>query len=437
VPRELTIALRARIMWFVATLSALLAGHGFVLALDLYSSSSRSAFVGTLQSREMDPLAGIVSPTLGSLDLAISLLVPLIAARVLSVEKERRTLGALCLLEGSSDRVVLKKLGAAFAVAAVLFVAPAILLLALRATGAHVDAIETAVALGGEGLHAALVASVSVAAAAWTQTLAQAATVGIIVSLISWAIEAAEGFASLAWLGGAAAWSVERQLEPFQRGVLSVGSIAWLVVASAGAVGLALLGARFDLASARRIGFGMLIVVVTGLLMRAAGSSRRAYDWSEQRRASLPPAAVAALRRITQPIALDVFLDRDDSRRRQLESDVIAKLYLARPDLVVRMPLDDREVVVEGLHDADYGRILVHVGASSKETRSTSRREIVTLVFEAAGQSPPDWSMPAYAGFPFVAEGTRRSLLVALAYLVVPLGLLGTGALLTRRRTIR
>jgi hypothetical protein len=356
---------------------------------------------------------------------------------LLSVEKERRTFGALCLLEGSSDRVVLKKLGAAFTVAGVLFAAPILLFLGLGLAGAHVDAIETALALAGEGLHATLVAAVSIAAAAWTRTLAQAATIGILVSLLSWAIEAAEGFAALAWLGGASAWSVERQLEPFQRGIVSVGSFAWLFAASAGAVVLSLIGARFDVAPIRRIGLAAVTIATTALLLFAASSSRRAYDWSEQRRGSLPPAAVDALRRIAEPLALDVFLDRDDSRRRQLESDVLAKLYLARPDLVVRTPLDDRATVAEGVHDADYGQIVVHVGSVSKRTRSTSRRELVTLIFEAAGRALPDWSMPPYPGFPFVAEGARRTVLLGIAYLVVPLGLLFAGVLLTRRRSVR
>jgi ABC-type transport system involved in multi-copper enzyme maturation permease subunit len=435
--RELAIVLRARITWLVAALSALLVGHGFVLALDVYSASSRSAFASTLQSREMDPLAGIVRPTLGGLTLAISLLAPLVAARVLSAEKERGTFGPLCLLEGSSNGVVLKKLGAAVAGSTLLLLPPFVLLIVLWLAGAHVDAIETALALAGEGLHVVLIATVSIAAAAWTRTLAQAATVGILVSLTSWAIDAAEGFAALAWLGGASAWSVERQLEPFQRGIVSIGSIAWLVVASAGALLLAFVGATFDMAPTRRVGLAALTVVVTAVLLAAAASSRRAYDWSEQRRASLPPAAVDALRRMSKPLAIDVFLDRDDSRRRQLESDVLAKLYLARPDLVVRTPLDDRANFAEGERDPDYGRIVIHVGSSSKETRSTSRREIVTLIFEAAGEALPDWSSPPYLGFPFVAEGVRRMVLVVFAYLAIPLGLLAVAIPLTRRRYAR
>lgn len=240
-PREADIALRARVTWVIAILSAVLVGHGFVLAVDIYSASSRSALASILQTREMDPLSAIVRPTLGGLDLTISLFVPLIAARVLCVEKERRTFGSLCLLEGSSERVVLKKLAAAFC--------------------------ASALAFSGEVFHAILVTAVSIAAAAWTRTLAQAASIGIVISLTSWAIDAAEGFAALAWLGGASAWSIERQLVPFQRGIVSTGSIVWLTVASAGAIVLALIGARFGVSRARRAVMAAVTIVLGGALM--------------------------------------------------------------------------------------------------------------------------------------------------------------------------
>ena len=70
--RELEIVFRARITWWQAALSALLVGHSFVLAVDLFSAASRSALSNQLMSREMDPLMGVVRPTLGGLYLAIS-----------------------------------------------------------------------------------------------------------------------------------------------------------------------------------------------------------------------------------------------------------------------------------------------------------------------------------------------------------------------------
>src|SRR5207245_3069442 len=94
--------------------------------------------------------------------------------------------------------------------------------------------------------------SIAVAASAWARSLAQAATAALLVVAASWAVDASEGFAALAWLGRAAEWSVSTHLAPLERGVLPVGSALWLLVASAGAFAIALVGARFDLAPSRR-----------------------------------------------------------------------------------------------------------------------------------------------------------------------------------------
>jgi hypothetical protein len=299
-----------------------------------------------------------------------------------------------------------------------------------------VDVLETLVALAGVALHLALVTAVAVAAAAWTRTFAQAVTLGILASLTSWAIDAAEGFAALAWLGGASAWSVEQRLLPFQRGIIALGSVLWLVVATVAALGVALVGASFT-GNKQKLLAGGAIVLVAIAALSVVGTIRRGFDWSEERRMSLPPRAVAGLRAIEKAISIDVFLDRDDSRRRQVESDALAKLVLARPDIVIRMPFDETSEVLEAERGSQYGRIVVRVGGATRETRSTSRRELVSLIFEAAGRPLPDWRQPAYPGFPTVIDGTRRHFLGLFAYLGVPLGFAFLGFTLTRRRTTR
>jgi hypothetical protein len=435
--RELAIALRARVTWVIAALSALLVGHGFMLAVDLFSASSRSALASRLQAREMDPLAGIVRPTLGGLDLALVLLGPLVAARPLSVEKERRTYGALCLAEGSSIRVIGRKTAASAVAISLLLAIPVVLLLAYRAAGGHVDIPETAVALLGEVLRMLVVVAASIAAAAWTRTLAQAVTVGIALSLTSWAIDAAEGFAALAWLGGASAWSIERRLLLFGRGLVPAGSLLWLIAAAATAFGLACVGGSFA-RDGRSKAMGATAALLGGaLLMVGAGEIRRIYDWTEARRASLPPAVVEDLRTLAGPIAVDVYLDRDDSRRRQIESDALQKLIIARPDIAIQMPLDREERPSEAARSDGYGRIVVRAREGVRETRSTSRRELVTLVFEAAGRSLPDWTQSTYPGHPAVIEGARRTCLALIAYAGVPLTLLAIGLYLSRRRAAR
>jgi hypothetical protein len=435
--RELAIALRSRATWGVVALAALIVGHGFVLAVDLFSAASRSALTSSLQAKEMDPLLGIVRPTLGGIDLALSLLAPVSATRILSIEKERGSFGALALQVGSTSTVVLRKAVAA-ACATALLLLPALGCFALyRALGGHIDLLETSVAVLGELLHLFLIVGVSMAAAAWTSSFAQAATIAVAISLTSWMIDSGEGFAALAWLGRAEVWSIERHVAPFARGVVGLGALGWLLTASAGALGVSLIGARCDWPLGRRALVAIPIVVITAGVMAALGGVRRAYDWTEERRASLPPAVVTALRGIHAPIALDVELDRDDSRRRQLEADVVAKLLLARPDAVISFPLDERGSSAFAARDDRYGRIAIRVGGALRETRSTSRKELMTLVLEAAGVPLPDWTMPPYPGFPTVIEGTARRGMLLSAYGLFPLSLLGIGIVLSRKRSGR
>ena len=435
--RELAIAFRARVTWIAAALAALLVGHGFILAVDLFSASSRSALASALQLREMDPLAGVVRPTLGGAGLATVLLGPLVAARVLAVEKERRTYGSLCLAAGGSSRVIATKSVAAALACALLLVTPLALLALYRLVGGHVDFVETGVAISGEALRILVVVGTSMAGAAWTRTLAQAVTVGIAVSLSSWAIDAADGFAALAWLGGASAWSIDRQLTLFGQGLLPVGSSLWLVLAAGTGFGLACVGGSFARRTMHKWLAGLGILVAGALLMTAAGGIRRAYDETEERRSSLPLGIVEGLRAIPGTIELDVYLDRDDSRRRQAESDTFQKLMLARSDVAVRMPLDERSRPGEVEREDGYGRIFVRANGGSRETRSTSRRELTTLIFEAAGRSVPEWTQPSYPGFPAVVEGARRSWLVAFAYAGIPLAFLAIGLRLSDRRNLR
>jgi hypothetical protein len=432
--RELAIVLRSPLTWLQACLSALLVGHGFVLAIDLYSAGSRSVQASTLMAREFDPLLGIVRPTLGGLYLSLSLLGPIAAARVLSIEKERRTLDALLLQTASPARLLLAKFTAALAGVGLQLAAPIVLLLIWRLLGGHLALAETAVPLFGYGLYAVLIVATALMAAAWTGTLAQAATLAVLLVVASWAIDASEGFAALAWLGGALDWSVSTHLAPFERATVAVGACGWIVLLAAAAL-VAAWGALGTAGSrVQRAGLMIGVGVMTALACGAVQRVQQGFDLTELHRASLPSAVIRALRALPATLDLEVWLDRDDARRRQLESDALAKLRLARSDLQVRDPLDERPAPAEGEREPGYGRIVVHVGKSTRETYSTSRRELVTLIFDAAGRPVPDFSQHEYPGYPKIIAGGQRAFAGFAAYFGLPGTLLIAGWFSTRSR---
>jgi ABC-type transport system involved in multi-copper enzyme maturation permease subunit len=430
--RELAIALRSRASYLQAAVSALLVGHGFVLACDLYSASSRSAAGNLLMRRELDPLLGVIRPTLGGLYLSLSLLGPAAAARLLSVEKERRTLYALLLQTASPARVLGAKLVAACAALALQLVAPLALFALFATLGGHLALGETLVSLLGYELYLLLVAALSLAAASFAASLAQAVTLALLVVVSSWAIDASEGFAALAWLGNALDWSVTRQLAPLEHGTLALSACGFLLALTAGALALAAIGLRSDRSALARGALVGAVLVATACAGLGARGLRRGFDFTEARRASLPPAVERELRALPGTLVLELWLDRDDARRTELEGDALAKLRLARPDLAVRAPLDGKPAPVEGEREPGYGRIVVRVNGATRETYSTSRRELATLIFEAAGRPLPDFSQPEYRGYPWVVQGARRSLLAGVAYFGLPGVLLFCGLVCSR-----
>jgi hypothetical protein len=129
---------------------------------------------------------------------------------------------------------------------------------------------------------------------------------------------------------------------------------------------------------------------------------------------------------------MEVWLDREDSRRRQLERDALSKLRLARSDLAIEMPLDVASSSPS--RDESYGRIVITIGTRTGETRSASRKEIVTRIFEIAERPIPDFAQVPYPGYPLALDAANSRFLRIFAYGIVPAIVLALGALVTRRR---
>jgi ABC-2 type transport system permease protein len=393
--RELAIVLRARMTWIQAALSALLAGHSFALAIDLFSAASRSAEASLLLRKELDPLLGIVRPMMGGIYLSLSLLAPIAAARPIAIEKERKAWKTLLLSSARPLRVTLSKVIAGASGVSLQLLAPLILLGAWRLAGGHLAFAETAVAISGYVFYALWVNAIASAAAAWTETLAQAATVALVVISASWAIDASEGFAALAWLGRALDWSVTTHLQPMDRGTIALGAYLWMGAMTLGALALTYLGARSDLRPPIRIGLVVALAATTLFAASALGARGARYDVTEGARGSFSPSVVEGLRALDAPPSISIALDRDDARRRQLEIEVLEKLRLARPDFAIEFSSDARTAPAEVERDAGYGKITIKSGTVARETYAIG--EVVPRIFEvhaAAGggikREPPE-----------------------------------------------
>src|SRR2546425_5254040 len=93
--KEFRELMASRAYWLMLLMIGPLVGHSFITAVDLYAEASGIGGGPAALSQGLTPLDGIVVPTFGAYDLAVTLLFPFVAIRLIAAEKES---GALKLL---------------------------------------------------------------------------------------------------------------------------------------------------------------------------------------------------------------------------------------------------------------------------------------------------------------------------------------------------
>src|SRR5712691_1667671 len=93
--KELREVLSGRALWTMLLLLCPLVGYSFFQAVSLYGEASSAAQQSPVLASGLSPLDGVLAPTLGAFYVAVTLLFPFVAIRVLAQEKQS---GALRLL---------------------------------------------------------------------------------------------------------------------------------------------------------------------------------------------------------------------------------------------------------------------------------------------------------------------------------------------------
>jgi hypothetical protein len=389
-----------RALWTMLLLVCPLVGYSFAQALSLYSESSSAALQSPVLARSLSPLDGILVPTFGSFYVAVTLLFPFVAIRVLGQEKETGALRLLIQLPYRHSTLVLAKLCAVLT-AWLLVCIPALSALALWAVlGGHLAAPETLNLLFGHLLYGLLVGGIGLFAATISDNSATAAIVALALTIGSWVLDF-----TLAGRSGWSAWlaqlSLTQTLRPFEEGLLSAGLVLGIAAVIAGLTALTIIwmppGAHLQAKFARSVACVLMIVLALG----AASQIRKSVDVSEDRRNSFSAADERLLATLQSPLLITVNLAPEDPRYIDLRRNVLAKLERAMPDVTIILASARQNA--PGSSDA-YGQIKYVYGNRSDVSRSTSPREILPLLYALASAQPPaPGSGEGYPGYPLVA----------------------------------
>src|SRR5262249_298612 len=151
--------------WLLLLMIGPLVGHAFITAVDSYADASGIGGGPAALAQGLSPLDGMLVPTFGAYDIAVTLLFPFVAIRLVAQEKENGEL-KLMLQSAGSIASMLGAKGLALIAAWIVAGIPGLIALALwKIYGGSLYPPELLTLLLGHLLRMILSAGVAVAAA--------------------------------------------------------------------------------------------------------------------------------------------------------------------------------------------------------------------------------------------------------------------------------
>ena len=397
-------------LWVLMLLLSPLAGYSFIQAVALYAEASRPARAIPELARQLSPFDGILVPTLGGFYLAITLLFPFIAIRLVAAEKTSGGLKLLVQLPYRLTDLVSAKFVALMAAWLAALIPVLSALIGWVFLGGHLDIRETVTLLLGHVLYALLIGAISFLAAALTEGGATAAILALAVTLGSWVLDFAAldrgGVSSLL-----AALSLTSLLRPFEQGLLSIPTVLAMLVATAGFLALTAVWLPPGTPLKRKLSGSALIVVVAAILIGSTAQMNTVLDVTPDRRNSFPPADEHLLGQLRDRLSVTVHMTSSDPRVIDLDRKVLARLKRAMPRVTVQIA-DSGQTTLNTIGEADYGEVVMTYHGRSATTRSTGAGEILPMLYELAGvRSPaPNTTGPDEPGYPLVADASNSAI---------------------------
>ena len=401
--KEVRELLASRAYWLMLLMIGPLAGNAFITAVNAYAEASGIGGGPAALAQGLTPLDGMLVPAFGAYDLAVTLLFPFVAIRLVAAEKES---GAwkLMLQTGANIGTMLVAKGLALIGGWTIAWMPGLLAIVLwKIYGGTVYLPETLNLLFGHLLRMFLASGVAVAAAAVASSASSAAIATLGFTVGTWALDflaaGRGGFAQKL-----AAYTPTAALRTFEQGQLRLNTV--LVTLALGFAGYAF--ASIWLETGRTVRARMIRTLAASaglaLLLLCISLPRASWDVSENRRNSFSRSDAAALKQIREPLSIRVFLAPEDPRLMDLDRGILSKLQRILPRVDIHYAAHSQAGLFErpGAH---YGEVWYEIHGRSAMSRSTTEAVVLETLYGLARVSPPmHLEENEFAGHPLAAR---------------------------------
>jgi len=424
--RELVVS---KAWWVLLLAMGPLVGVSFISAVHTYAEVSGLNGTAAGVGEALSPLIGVWAPTFSALELAAVFLLPFVAIRLVSGDRQSGAL-KLELQQGMSSflRITAKAIVAlAGWLLAMLPALSAILL--WKSYGGSIYAPELAALVGGHVLNAGLTIALGVATACLTEHPSTAAILTLSFTVGTWIINFF-GAVHGGWWERVSGYTPAAMVAEFQHGLVRLSTVLIAVILISTGLGLAAIWMRLGIAVSRRVYESAAIGLLVAATIFAGTFATASWDTSESRSNSFSEADERALRTIQTPLRIEAHLAVEDPRRLDLEHRALSKLRR----LMTKLQVNYVSATSIGLFEqtkAGYGEIWYFLGGHSTMSRVTTAEGVLETLYFLAGITPPkETEEEIFRGHPLAVPPKGAG---AIFYVLWPV-LISVSGILIRRR---
>ncbi len=382
--RELVVS---KAWWVLLLAIGPLVGVSFISAVHTYAEVSGLNGTAAGVGEALSPLIGVWAPTFSALELAAVFLLPFVAIRLVSGDRQSGAL-KLELQQGMGSFVRIAAKAIVALAGWLLAMLPALSAILLwKSYGGSVYGPELVTLIGGHVLNAGLTIALGVATASLTEHPSTAAILTLSFTVGTWVINffgAVQG----GWWERVSGYTPAAMVAEFQHGLVRLSTVLIAAILIVTGLGLAAIWLRLGVAVSSRVCESAAVGLLAAVAIFASTFATASWDTSESRSNSFSEADERALRTIQAPLRIEVHLAVEDPRRLDLEHRALSKLRRLMPKLQV----DYVSATSIGLFEqtkAGYGEIWYFLGGHSAMSRVTTSEGVLETIYSLAGITPP------------------------------------------------
>jgi ABC-2 type transport system permease protein len=429
VAKEYRELVASRAWWVLLIAIGPLVGVTFISAVRTYGEASGLNGTAIGVGEAFSPLVGIWAPTFSACEVAAVFLLPFVAIRLVSGDRQS---GAL-RIEMQHPMPAIGRMAAKAIVLLggwlVVSLAPFVAVLLWKSYGGSVYTPELMTVALGHLLNAGLTIALACAAAAVAEHPSTAAILTLGVTVGTWILNFIAAVQGGIW-ERAAGYTPPAMVAQFQHGLIRLDVVLIALALVGVALAFAAVWLRLGVPVHRRAQESIALAACGVLVVLASSTAWASWDLSENRMNSFSQADEEALARIRAPLAIEVHLAPEDPRRADLDRKAIAKLRRVMPAVRVQY-ISSTSIGLFEQTAPHYGEIWYELGGKKEMSRATTSESALETIYDLAGITPPvEADADIFRGHPLATPPKGAA---AAFYGIWP-ALVGVGAFFIRRQ---